>query len=153
MRDGVGPREGAREAVAGEGGGAEIVRRECGGGGEVAGEGALVEGGGDHDGDATRWGDVGEFGGGFLLEKVVDERDAIDPAAAHAIDGGVWVRLGRGGADEADAALAREFAEDFGGRGVAVLRGRPGVEQEAVEAVGAEVGAALGGVFARQASG
>ncbi len=65
--------------------------------------------------------DVETFGGGFLVEAMVDHRPSVDPAAAPKVDEGVLIVLGRGEADEADGALALEF-----------------------EAVGAEVGAVLG---------
>jgi len=66
-------------------------------------------------------GDVETFGGGFLVEAMVDHRHGVDPAAAPEVDEGVLIVLGRGEADEVDGALGSEFAT-----------------------VGAEVGAVLG---------
>ena len=89
-------------------------------------------------------GDVETFGGGFLVEAMVDHRHGVDPAAAPEVDEGVLIVLGRGEADEADGALVPEFAADFAGRRMGVPGARPGAELEEVEAVGAEEGEAVG---------
>lgn len=116
--------------------------------GELAGERTLVEGDAHDDANPALLRDVEQFRGGFLFKEVVDDLDAVHPAAAHQVDDAVLVVFRRGDADEADLALALQLAENLEWRWVAVPGARPGVELQQVDFVDAEAGEALGQVGA-----